>query len=549
MSASITEPIHKVPLPFDDLTEMQTKIVAITIRISAMLSILGSVIVLRRILDPETRATKLKTLYHRIVLFICVNDILGSTAMFMGTWPIPKDNVHSNFIWGNIGDQMTCNVQGYFVQSAVVSVAICTVFLSIYFLLFVRYNWSEKRLKKIERLMQFCVTIEYVSSLIPLFDESYNTTPIFCWIQSYPLNCDVDVTVECLRGDNANIYRILLMVIPISICIVIIIVAMTMLYASVREQEMKISQYTSRRALDTLSKRSRNVFIQAMMFVGSFSTIWLPGVAMVILSKQSQGNGSFWFLLLVSVCLPLQGAFNAIIYTRFRPDVKSLLKKFSDYLRRRTVVIFRGDSSSHGHSNSEITGVDTGDKTDQHRIASNDPPFVGRYGQAHNAVHLLHIDLENLFAFSENDDVSSHEITCCVDTDGVMTMKGQVALSYRHERAQTAVAFLDSKSEDIDDTDDILVDDKSHDISSRGDQNYDAHGKSITPPLHSRLSVPSRYEKATQLFESESESEKQNETYENSEESGVDEILVCPQSDVIHPDKSIEHSLVNEDKG
>ena len=173
-----------VTTPYDDFTENQAIAIAVAEKISAFLSICGSCLIIYRILkDPDTRDVKLKTMYHRIMLVMSLNDIIGSINLFLGTWMIPRDTVHSNFIWGNVGNHTTCNVQGYLTQASVLSVTICTTFLSIYFVLFVRYNWTEFKLKKVERLMQFFVFVWYLLPALPLENDAYNPTPLFCWIQ------------------------------------------------------------------------------------------------------------------------------------------------------------------------------------------------------------------------------------------------------------------------------------------------------------------------------------------------------------------------------
>ena len=172
-----------VPLPFDDFTLSQSVVLVLAMKGSAMLSIIGSSLILVKILNKQNRETKLKTLYHRIMVVTSVNDLLGSLALFMGTWPIPKNNLHNDWIWGNVGNTTTCDIQGYFIQSSVQSVLICTSFLCLYFLLFVRYNWTELKLKKVEICLHVFVFFTYLMSFFPLIDGDFNTSPLFCWIQ------------------------------------------------------------------------------------------------------------------------------------------------------------------------------------------------------------------------------------------------------------------------------------------------------------------------------------------------------------------------------
>ena len=47
----------------------------------------------------------------------------------------------------------------------------------------IRYSWSEKRLKKIEKVMDSMIILSFLSAILPLTDGSYNTSTATCWIQ------------------------------------------------------------------------------------------------------------------------------------------------------------------------------------------------------------------------------------------------------------------------------------------------------------------------------------------------------------------------------
>ena len=147
---------------------------------------------------------------------------------------------------------------------------------------------------------------------------------------------------------------------------------MIMLYSAVRKQELSMTKYSSRQSMKALSSRSRRVFIQAIWFIGSSCCIWVPSIAMAIASKQ--GHGSFVLTFTVALVVPLQGFFNAIIYTHARPNIHEFMKKFSSYIRDRASSISRRSStlryanifsiissrSSSGEGTGNIATVDLG---------------------------------------------------------------------------------------------------------------------------------------------------------------------------------------------
>ena len=294
--------------PTWQMTHNQSIALAYCVKFSAFLSNAGSVIVCYQILAPERRNAMLKTMYNRIVLTISLMDIIGSLAFFMSTWPIPSDTLHDEWIYGNIGNQTTCNIQGYFMQGGVLSTGCSTSCLCLYFMLLVRYNWTERRLKKVEMGLRGVIVFNFAIALIPLFDKGYNPVPYVCWIQSYPIDCDTSDEYECLRGDNAKFLRTVFMTVPFVIILVVIVVSMTLLYLSVKKQESSVSQYRSYRA----SNRSRKVFTKAVWFIGSYIFMWIPGAVLTELTKR--GIYSYGAVQYVSIVVPLQGFFNAIIY-------------------------------------------------------------------------------------------------------------------------------------------------------------------------------------------------------------------------------------------
>ena len=321
--------------------------VAISIRISSFISMSASGYIIYQVFHSDKREAMLKTLYHRIILTISALDIISSLALFMGTWPIPKDIVHDDWIWGNIGTQTTCSIQGYFIQGSLLSVALSTTFLCIYFMLLIRYNWSERRLKKVEYMMRFGICLMFAMCLIPLFNDAYNPTPAVCCVESYPIGCDKSDEYGCIRGENAKHFRFTLFTIPVVIFMITIVVTMSLLYASVKKQEQAAAGYRSSRSTQSYSRTSRRVFVKVVWFIGSFCFIWIPTLFII---QKPTGGCYFWLYLTSSIVIPLQGLFNAIIY-----NYEKL--KNSDIVRRTSFLRLAGRGSSAVNMAREVAMV------------------------------------------------------------------------------------------------------------------------------------------------------------------------------------------------
>ena len=217
-----------IPLPLGELTQEEAMSVAIVMKFSALLSFCGSCHIIYTLISGSMRLKSSRTslisddlyhnsgrissngsnvvvandswlqwlccaglrknpvfhsIYNRIMFTLSICNCFASVAFFVGTWAIPKDNVHNSSLWGNIGDTTTCNIQGFTIHVSMLAVAICTGFLCLQFLWIVKYDWSDEKLRKAELCMRGMLVVAVISGipLIPL--ELYNTTVSFCWVQ------------------------------------------------------------------------------------------------------------------------------------------------------------------------------------------------------------------------------------------------------------------------------------------------------------------------------------------------------------------------------
>ena len=154
-------------------------------KISAMVSLLCSLILIYQIISK--RHEKLKLMYHRIMLIISICDICVSSALFVGNWAIPRD-LKEEWLMNNVGTQLTCNVQGFLFSFGIYGVATSIACLSLHFMFLIRYNWSQERLRPIEYSMWMLLIACLGVSLI--MRDSYKPFPFFCWVYvSVQLHC------------------------------------------------------------------------------------------------------------------------------------------------------------------------------------------------------------------------------------------------------------------------------------------------------------------------------------------------------------------------
>lgn len=223
--------------------------------------------------------------------------------------------------------------------------------LSIYYLLLGRYHLTEEQIaQRFERYMHaFSVMIGFGFAILGLPLTLYNNANLWCWIASYPPNCEDNSgnpgDVPCERGQGAWLFRWVIFYGPIWLMIGAVTVIMILLTRGVRTDEKKMiemqkelqSQRQSSNELETPSvtderprapapapydqnsslnhryERSRKMLRQAGFYLGVFYITWL----FVTINRMYQlitGKSSFPLLVLHSIFGPLQGFLNFIVY-------------------------------------------------------------------------------------------------------------------------------------------------------------------------------------------------------------------------------------------
>lgn len=107
-------------------------------------------------------------------------------------------------------------------------------------------GWTEQKTQR--RMIRFfflgvplIIAISFGIAL--LFMDMYNFTGAYsCFIEEFPLNCDMEQNVDCKRGGTARDWQAALFV-GVLVCTIVIIVFMILLVTEVRAQESKGDRY------------------------------------------------------------------------------------------------------------------------------------------------------------------------------------------------------------------------------------------------------------------------------------------------------------------
>ena len=224
----------------------QQTVLTIIPKFSAFMSLLGSGwIILEVLFNKEKQARERNNVYSRLLLGMSTFELLESMWNFQSTWPIPKG---TEGVFGASGNTQTCVAQGFFLQLGL-AVPMYNAFLSIYYLLVIKYNISDVKLQNnVEPFMHvIAILLPLATCIACLVLDLFNNANLWCWIAPYPLNCKDSARYgaegNCIRGDNAWIYRWAFYFGPLWSCIITAILTMIFVYKSVRAIDERTLKY------------------------------------------------------------------------------------------------------------------------------------------------------------------------------------------------------------------------------------------------------------------------------------------------------------------
>jgi hypothetical protein len=169
---------------YSNLSDAQLMALALGPKFTAVASVVGSSLIIHDVIQiKKNRSDELST-RHRLLAGMSICDILSSSAWFLSSWPIPKDIPDG--LW-NVGNQMTCTAQGFFIQFAVGTVCY-NACLALYYLLVIRHGWKNDDIAKcVEPWMHFAAAGFAISTAVAgLALDIFNPFGNVCTITAYP---------------------------------------------------------------------------------------------------------------------------------------------------------------------------------------------------------------------------------------------------------------------------------------------------------------------------------------------------------------------------
>ena len=144
-------------------------------KIGAVLSCMGSSYILQDVLrDPNKRT---KSIYHRLMVGVSTMDMISSFFIyFIGSWAMPK----GTWIWA-VGNIITCDIAAFLGGIGYIGSPLYNCSLATYYLLQLKYGWSERRMKAIEKWLHIVPwTVAVVGSVCILSTKMFGPFAGIC---------------------------------------------------------------------------------------------------------------------------------------------------------------------------------------------------------------------------------------------------------------------------------------------------------------------------------------------------------------------------------
>ena len=122
-----------------NMTDPQQIAITLIPMVTGTLSIIASTTIIAKVLQSRT---KLSTPYNRLLMGLCVFDILVSTCHALSTLPVPKDRPG---YWLALGNDTTCKAQGTLMVFSIIGAPVYNLAFCIYFLCVIKYNMTDER--------------------------------------------------------------------------------------------------------------------------------------------------------------------------------------------------------------------------------------------------------------------------------------------------------------------------------------------------------------------------------------------------------------------
>jgi len=314
-------------------------------------------------------ADKLKTPLRRLIVGVSVSDVIASFSNVLNPIMIPSGVLA-------YGNQGPCEAVAFSNHFGAFASMLYTLSLCIYYVHVIKYNTSDRDFATRIEPWLHGISIGYplLGSIVNLAVGNFNSMGLICWIYSQPLYCADDPDVECIRGANAEAYKLIFAMMPLFVSFIGIVYVMVVISLTVIKQERRnarfrfqvqqtsdgINQNTchsffrhlrsrignlfcrgpresddsdniptyATRGMAASQRRIRNTAAQSLLYIAAF-IITYTGILVIAILELANTPPPFALLVEHDIFHPLCGFFNILVYTR--PKVSTVRRRRPEY--------------------------------------------------------------------------------------------------------------------------------------------------------------------------------------------------------------------------
>ncbi|KAL7546533.1 hypothetical protein ACHAWF_009868 [Thalassiosira exigua] len=292
---------------------------------TSFVSVVGSLMVMSQVSRSKFNRSKPQ---QRLVLGMVTSDFIATLVVLLGNLFVPASSDTDLFL--PVGNFASCQAQGFLIQLGSLSGIVYAASLQLQYLLTIRFAWKEPKIRKIEPFLHGLPLSLGLGTAVASFPLAlYNPAQWNCWIARLPQNCtasheirnghDTGLTESnCIRGDNADLYRLGFFYGPLWLCFVFCIIAMFWVYKTVRGKEVKSREYIAKfaRTKSQIPKlhMTKEVAKQSLLYAGAFVVSWTFPSIVRVMQHTDQNIPQILIVLAGTTSNSLVGFFNALIY-------------------------------------------------------------------------------------------------------------------------------------------------------------------------------------------------------------------------------------------
>ena len=271
---------------------------------------------------------KLSNLYHRTLALLAIFDFANSITWMLHPFVFNAKGTPGLY-WAT-GNFKTCAAGGFLGVAFSIPMWIYSFYLGVYFVLIIRYRCPDRIIARYLELPAFLIAI-FIGGAMGVWGimaQTFNPGPneLLCLSQTYPDECGVDSSVECIRGTNDTNFGLIFVFLS-CFCALGGIITTTLVYCSVWKVVKK--HRTSHRfsSLDGMEQQLQSVAKQCILYFLVYGNVFLwplvtnlvYGLTMSDGSKASRTSLlSYMFNVMSWFFFPITGLFNCMVYLRPR---------------------------------------------------------------------------------------------------------------------------------------------------------------------------------------------------------------------------------------